>query len=235
MKLIFFDEAKQDDTHPHYHIGGVCIDESDLFDVEAQVNATVERCFGRTDLDRTTEIHAAVLYHRKKNFRRWRDFGERISILNDFMQILTRPEVQLIHIQINTDRLYAAQDPADIAFMYLCERANGLARREQALGILIGDRESDGVAERFAKTLAGYREDGTPWEFGRDIRNLVDSVHFTHSHLSRFLQLADVYTWLLQFCVRNQGSEDPHHRSLFELMAAEGINWFPSTHKEWPK
>jgi len=27
MKLILFDEAKNDDKYLHYHIGGVCIDE----------------------------------------------------------------------------------------------------------------------------------------------------------------------------------------------------------------
>ena len=120
------------------------------------------------------------------------------------MAILSLETVRLIKIQINCTNLYGSQDPAEIAFMFLCERANDLVLANNGLGMLIGDRENDQVADRFAKTLSGYRASGTEFAFGRDIHNLVDSVHFSHSHLSRLLQLADVYTWLLQFRNRNK-------------------------------
>jgi len=63
----------------------------------------------------------------------------------------------------------------------------------------------------------------------------VDSVHFTHSHLSRFLQLADVYVWLVQFRHRNRTSDNPRHKAVLDLMAREHVDLFPSKHKEWPK
>ncbi|MGV4842093.1 DUF3800 domain-containing protein [Stenotrophomonas maltophilia] len=70
-----------------------------------------------------------------------------------------------------------------------------------------------------------------PWA----IQNLVDSVHFTHSHLSRFLQLADVYVWLQQFRVRNRGSTNPRHQAVLSLLKEENVNLFASKYKEWPK
>jgi len=151
------------------------------------------------------------------------------------MEILTLDEVLLIDIQINSDRLHANQKADEIAFMYLCERANDLVRGKKSLGMLIGDRENDRVSERYATSLSEYRAEGTDFAFGRDIHNLVDSVHFTHSHLSRFLQLADVYTWLRQFGNRNRESKNHRHQGIFKLYKNENINLFPAKYKEWPK
>ena len=211
MKLVFFDESKDQPEYPHYHIGGVCIDETNLIETERLVKDVAIKAFGTDELARQTELHATDIYHRKRNFKQRPNFGKRLELLDDFMAILSLESVRLIEIQINCTKLYGTQDPAEIAFMFLCERANSLVRSDNGLGMLIGDRENDQVADRFAKTLSGYRASGTKFAFGGDIHNLVDSVHFSHSHLSRLLQLADVYTWLLQFRNRNRGSEDLRH------------------------
>ncbi len=235
MKLIFFDEAKNDNNYNHYHIGGVCIDEVLLDDVEQRITQLAEDSFGRSDLVRETEFHAAEIFHRKNHFKEWTDFDERVSLLSTFMEILSLEEVQLIDIQINCNKLSSNQLPDEIAFMFFCERANDLVRSQRSLGMLIGDRESDRMSERYAISLSDYRANGTDFMFGRDIHNLVDSVHFTHSHLSRFLQLADVYTWLLQFINRNRGSDNFRHLAVLDLLKLDDINLFPSKYKEWPK
>ena len=36
--------------------------------------------------------------------------------------------------------------------MFLCERANDLVRSQQSLGMLIGDRDNDRLADRFSTT-----------------------------------------------------------------------------------
>jgi hypothetical protein len=151
------------------------------------------------------------------------------------MQILSLPEVLLIDVQVNVAGLWPSQAPDEIAFMFFCERSNDLCKARRSLGMLIGDRESDHVAERYAVTLSDYKACGTNFEFGRHIENLVDSVHFTHSHLSRFLQLADVYTWLLQFANRNRGSENFRHRAIFDIWKRDDISLAPSKYKEWPR
>ena len=235
MKLIFFDEVKPEADYPHYHIGAVCVDEEHLHYIEAQVSALAEEIFGKTGISKETEFHAAEIFHRKRNFKDWYDFSQRIGVLDRLIQILSLEEVSLIDIQINSDLLSQNQSAEEIAFMFLCERANDYVRVNKSLGMLIGDRESDRMSEQFATTLSGYRANGTDFAFGRDITHLVDSVHFTHSHLSRFLQLADVYVWVLQFQLRNRGSENHRHRAIFEILEREEINLFPSKYKEWPK
>jgi hypothetical protein len=79
MKLIFFDESKNDPDYPHYHLGGVCIDDTVLQEIEAEMQAIAQEAFGDSKLSEATEFHAAEIYHRKKNFKSWTDFNARIS------------------------------------------------------------------------------------------------------------------------------------------------------------
>jgi hypothetical protein len=70
--------------------------------------------------------------------------------------------------------------------------------------MLIGDREDDRLSARYSTTLSGYRARGTDFAFAETFTTSWTPVHFTHSHISRFLQLVDVYTWLLQFFNRHR-------------------------------
>lgn len=235
MKLIFFDESKNDSAYCHYHLGAICIDECVLGEIEKRIQRLAGKAFGTAELSRFTEFHAADIFHRKNNFKSWPDFGKRLALLEKLIEILSLESVNLIDIQINCEKLCAGQSAEDIAFMFLCERADSFVRKHGAIGMLIGDRESDQHAARFATTLSKYRANKTDFAYGQEITNLVDSVHFTHSHLSRFLQLADVYSWLLQFQLRNRKSKDERHRALFKILQRKDINLFPAKYKEWPK
>ncbi len=235
MLLIFFDEVKPQPDYPHYHIGAVCIDEENVSLIEQELEALANQVFDDAQLSPMTEFHAVDIYHRKKGFRGMVDVAERISIIERLLQILSKDEVGLIDIQINTDKLAPRQSPEEISFMFLCERANDFVRSKQTLGMLIGDRENDSQSERFSVCLSGYRAKGTDFAFGRDIENLFESVHFTHSHLSRFLQLADMYAWILQFLNRNRHSTEFRHQAILDVLKKDEINLFPSKYKEWPK
>ena len=104
-----------------------------------------------------------------------------------------------------------------------------------SLGMLIGDRENDQVSDRFSTSLSQYKAEGTEFSLGTEISNLVDSVHFTHSHLSRFLQLADAYAWILQFQLKNRGSSTQGHKAILDILNQENVDLSPSKYKEWPK
>src|SRR5258708_33140044 len=115
MKLIFFDETKNDPDYPHYHLGGICIDESDLVMVDAGGQAIALDAFGSAELSSATEFHASAIFHRKKNFKDWGDFGARVAILGQLADILSLDCVQLIDIQINCNLLGGAHSPEDLA------------------------------------------------------------------------------------------------------------------------
>ncbi len=52
--------------------------------------------------------------------------------------------------------------------------------------------------------IAGCSE----YHLGTEIKNLIDTVHFTESHLSRLLQLADIHIWCRQFRSLDGNSEN---------------------------
>jgi len=233
MNLIFFDEIKPQSNYPHYHIGAICIDELYLKDIENAVNAIAERVFNDVVLKRHTEFHAVEIFHRKKNFKDITNRDNRYDILISLLEVLARPEVELIDIQINIQKLYNPTYASDYAFMFLCERANSLMKAKKSLGMLIGDRENDSITDKFSVALSHYRCKGTQYEFKEEITNLFESVHFTPSHLSRFLQLADVYSWINQF--RNKYRNDKSkYRTFFDSISERGIKLYPKKYKIWP-
>ncbi len=233
VKLIFFDESKENSDHRHYHIGAIGIDESDIHDVETMLNRISNDVFGSPLLTKLTEFHATSIFHRKHNFSTWSDPAKRLEVMKLLLEVLSTPEVQLIEIQVNLEPLYANKKPEDIAFMFLCERANDLCEYESKLGLLIGDRDSDFLSEKFAVTLSQYRATSTEFHSARKLNNLVDSVHFTHSHLSRFLQLADVYTWILRF-MKSKRKENYMNDEMHTLIYKRDYDLSSSKYKIWP-
>jgi len=234
MLLIFFDEVKTQPHYPIYHLGGFGIDEAHLEEIEAAIASIAQDVFGTTRLSQKTELHMQQIYARSGSFGTMNNFDDRVSIIERFLSILSRPEVLLIDVQIDSSHPKASVRPAEIAFMFFCERADALAESHKKLGMLIGDRESDPIAERSSVSLSEYRTTSTEFAYGRKLAHLFESVHFTHSHLSRFLQLADAHTWIRQFINNNRKSGNPRHQAIMDLFKLPEIDLFPAKHKRWP-
>jgi hypothetical protein len=230
MHLIFFDEVKNQKDYPHYHLGAICIHEKDHREVEHEVNSIAQNVFGKQVLKRDTEFHANDVYHRKGVFKEISSVDQRIEIVLSLARVLERESVKLIDIQINTENLYNQKYAADYAFMFLCEKSDELMRSIGSFGLLIGDRENDHLTNRYSTALSEYRVHGTEYKLRRKIDHLFESVHFTPSHLSRFLQLADVYSWILQYKRKNRTSKNGNEF----LLRLKEINLFPAKYKSWP-
>ncbi len=82
--------------------------------------------------------------------------------------------------------------------------------------------------------LSRYRENGTDCQFGHAIDRLIDTAHFTHSHHSRMLQLADVYMYAQQMAYRQllpQAGRAPNSPPSF----GRKRGWLaPHRYKDWP-
>ncbi len=236
MHLVFFDESKNDASNPFYYICGVCIHTDNLRSIEQKINDLADEVFGEHHLKKETEFHACDIYHRNKQFKRMMNPCERVSIITKLLEIASLNEVHQIQVRIDTDKSPKTIPAQDIAFMYFCERCNTFMKAEKSLALLIGDRESDRQSEIFSTNLSRYRITGTDFAHGIDIENIFESVHFTHSHLSRFLQLADAYTWAVQFQKRHQSTSNPHIAKLLKSWKDnEQISFFPTKYKYWPK
>jgi hypothetical protein len=119
--------------------------------------------------------------------------------LKELARIIDKPDgVFRVAVRLEVDRIDASVDYEAMAFMYFVERVNQFCRARKTTSVLIGDLEHGGVVERSVRSLSHYRSNGTLYAFGQSIGNVIDTVHFAHSHYSRLLQLADTYMWFKQ-------------------------------------
>lgn len=234
MHIAYFDEVKyQQGKQPFYWLGGLIVDATLVKELESEVDALSKECFGTSQLGRDTEFHAAEIFHRKRNFKDWPDVSKRIRVLQRLASIVGRQEgVGRVYVRLEPAKMIAEENLDQKTFMYFVERVEGYLHQKQDLGILIGDRESDKVSTVFAEALSHFREHGTSYAYGKKLERLIDTVHFTESHLSRMLQLADAYVWLLQLCKQNSDVEPAN--SLVQYVREQTEVLSPHKYKIWP-
>lgn len=236
MLIGYFDEVKYNPPRqPYYWLGAIVVPATLVRDLESQATALAEECFQQQTLCPETELHATAIYNRAGRFRGWTDIGRRLDTLKRLLRIIDRRgEVFKICIRIEPALMNRPEDIEGWAFIFLVERLNQLLRAKNELGLLIGDYENEAVTNRAAQRLSHYRTaGGTPHYFGQEITNLIDTVHFSRSHLSRLLQLADAYTWSQQFAMTGRHDSYPGS-ALITFRREETELLAPDKYKDWP-
>lgn len=199
MYLAYFDENKYSVADPFFRIGGFLVPESKVIDLEKVLTKIQFNFFGNSTLIKETEFHGKDMLHGKGNFR-GRKLSDRIQLFRDLTRVTVDFElsIRLVVIDVHAHRnKYAYPDPEySLGLMLILERFCDYLDEKNELGIAFGDYEKDELT-RSIVDFSQYKIDGrTPMYFGRPLGRLVDSVYFTHSHHSRFLQLADVVVYL---------------------------------------
>lgn len=234
MQIAYFDEIKYSRQKPYYWLGALIARPIQIRNLESMVNDLSEEYFGSRALTRDNEFHASHIFNGNGVFEKW-DWERKFSLLCKLAQIInSENDLGRIYVRINISQLTHGNASVEgTAFMYMVEKIESYLRDRKIPGLLIGDRESDHAASRFAGDLSRYKESGTSWSFGQDIKNLIDTVHFTHSHHSRMIQLADTYVYFMQFLASGTNNK-PEKIKLTEFI--RGLNNFsiPSKYKEWP-
>lgn len=215
-------------------MAGLAVPATSVRELEGQVADLSQECFKQSTLSRQTEFHASALCNRSENFKTWSDIGKRIGVFKKLLAILDAPTVLKVWVRLEPARMVAEEKLADLAFMFFVEKVDNLLKEKKAIGLLIGDAENDRVSNATAQRLSNYREGGTPYEFGRDIEHLIDTVHFTHSHLSRMLQLADTYTWATQLLAAATPDADSLRAEVARFIREETKLTWPNRYKTWP-
>ena len=232
MFLMYFDEVKY---HPpaqkKYRLGGIMTDARLVPELEESVNELSKKCFGSATLSKETEFHAKDIFHGKANFK-GRDIQERLETLEQLSRIIDRhDEISKIQVCLFPTRMISRRYE-DHAFMHLVERTQMQLAALDGIGMLIGDHERARVSPA-TYNLSRYRQAGTDYDFGISINRLIDTVHFSHSHHSRMLQLADVYMFAIQMCASD--NETGYSRSRFIRFVREQTNLLaPHRYKDWP-
>lgn len=211
------------------------LDEAHIPVVEMELSNLAVKCFGKgSGLTKQTEFHATDIASGCRNFRNWRDPRKRFEVLKDLIRIYDKPDgVFRVAVRIDVPRLYGGVDCDELALMYLVEKVDAFARGRKTTSMLIGDFEKEKAVNRSVQSLAEYREDGTLFAFGRKITNVVDTIHFAHSHHSRLLQLADTYLWTQQVRYRS-GEQSELRTELVRFIEKETDTGWEHKYKYWP-
>jgi hypothetical protein len=231
--ITYFDEIKyQPGRQRYYWLAGIGVDTNLLKGLEESVNVLAEEVFGTRAMEKDTEFHASDILNGHEHFEGW-GWPKRIDVLKRLTTILGATEgVAKFYVRIEPG-LMVGGDVERTAFMYFAERVDGYLRAKNQPGMLIGDRESEHISGKFAEELSRFRANGTDYAYGTKLTHLIDTVHFTHSHHSRMIQLADLHVWLRQLV--EAGDQGKWHRAQI-INHVRGINDCLQAHKYkiWP-
>jgi hypothetical protein len=237
MHLIYFDEVKFEETwHPYYRLAGIVVPHTRVPDLEEKVNVLSAEIFGNRYLTKDTEFHSTDLLSGKANFKH-RRIEERLKAWETLLDIIDCDDVLRIDVRIDPARMYASdaiERTETEAFMHIVERSNRLMEKYNSTGLLVRDYEKDVITDTIF-SLSYYRQHGTKYQFGTEITHLIDTVHFVHSHHSRMLQLADVYSFARQLQDTPRDNEGwPRTQMRKIAWQTRRIYSLPDTYKHWP-
>ncbi len=198
MRLAYFDENKYSSDNPFFFIGGIIIPEESVRDLEKTLSQIQYNFFGTSILNRDTEFHGKELFHGKGVFKKTK-ISDRIKVFDDIGNFITRNEIpiRLVCIDVGKHRgkYYYPEPEYRLGLMLYLERLCDYLDKYDDMGIVFGDYEADEIT-RSVLDFSQFKADGKTLYKGRTLGRLIDTVYFTHSHHSRFLQVADMIIFM---------------------------------------
>jgi len=197
--LAYFDENKYSEQSPLFYIGGILLADRSVSALESELGQIQYNFFGTTALSRATEMHGKELFHRKGPFKR-RSLAERLRLLHDIGAFLVTNKIPIrlvcIDVAAHRDRYRYPEPEYHLGLMLILERFCDYLEQQQDVGLVFGDYEKDEIT-RAVLDFSQFKSSGrTPMYRGRPLGRLIDTIYFTHSHHSRFLQVADIVVFL---------------------------------------
>lgn len=153
-----------------------------------------------------------------------------MQVFQDVATFVTNNQIPVRMVCIDVERhknKYQYPMPAyRLGLMLILERFSEYLDREDDLGLVFGDYEADEVTGAVVD-FSEYKSQGkTPMYFGRPLGRLLDTVYFTQSHHSRFLQVADLLVYMAGRYENRDDVPDRWHeqqvKSAWEKIKASG-------------
>lgn len=200
MHLIYFDENKHSIDNPYFFIGGYLVSEKHAIGLDDRLTDIQKSFFGSSLLVKKHEFHGKDMFHGKGNYKQL-PCATRMQLFFDLMQVFTDFMLPIRIVRINVlkhNSKYSMPYPIyRFGLMLVLERICDYLDECDEIGMVHGDIEKDELSKA-VQDFSSFKFNGkTPMYFGRPLGRLVDTVYFTHSHHSRFLQLADVLIYLI--------------------------------------
>ncbi|MBY0377040.1 MAG: DUF3800 domain-containing protein [Gammaproteobacteria bacterium] len=199
MYLIYFDENKYSKESPYFFIGGILLEDKKLTEFESTIMQIQYNFFGTNILTKDTELHGIDIFQGKGSCKN-KKLDARIALIQDVAKFIVTNKIpiRLVCIDVEKHRKkYAYPQPEyNLGLMLILERFCDYLEQINDIGIVFGDYEKDEITHSILDFSQFKLTGKTPMNFGRPLGHLKDTIYFTHSHHSRFLQVADIILYL---------------------------------------
>lgn len=155
--------------------------------------------FGSSAMVVANELHGKDLFH-GKGTSKGRKLEDRVRVFEDVATFVVKNKIPVrmvcINVRAHEQKYLYPMPPYKLGLMLILERFSDFLDRVDDLGLVFGDFEADEVTGAVVD-FSEYKNKGrTPMYFGRPLGRLIDTVYFTQSHHSRFLQVADLLVYM---------------------------------------
>lgn len=160
------------------------------------------------------ELHGHALFHGKDDWGPLQTMPRaRIGVYNDAFAAIAEHDVKFIIRGVDVPRLqkrYTFPDhPHSVVLTHLLERVDEYAARQDQLALIIADEIDDAAEHR--RNFWHFQRYSTGGYKARQIKRIVDTIHFAPSVSSRLLQAADLVAYLHH---RRMAKADRHARAI---------------------
>lgn len=199
MYLAYFDENKFCKENPFFTIGGFLLEEKKADQLDKTLTQIQYNFFETSIMNKDTEFHGKDIFHGKNSFK-GRTIKDRLKVFDDMANVIINNSIpiRLIRIDVEAHRAkYSYPEPEyKLGLMLVLERFCDYLDHVSSKAIVFGDYDQQ-EAPKSILDFSQFKFHGkTPMYFGRPLGRIIDTIYFTHSHHSRFLQLADIIIYL---------------------------------------
>ncbi|GIG29496.1 DUF3800 domain-containing protein [Cellulomonas marina] len=243
MFLTYLDESGNtgsrldDPDQPVHWLVAVLVPEEQVLPLAAAVDAVVA---AHVPQDPRRELHGAELFGGDK---RWRGVppGTRLEVYEEALRLLQAHGCAVAHASVDKRRLAARHlrphPPHLLALQFLVEKLDGyLAYQRDPLrqrALLVADETNE--HEAFALDMVkGLQATGAGVVAGRQLRHIVDTVHFVRSETNRGVQLADLAAYGLARAERVRDSMSAGNVALVRLVDEYVLPQVRTYRMRWP-
>lgn len=217
MRLIYFDETKFSKENPFFFIGGILLQEEHITALESTLMQIQYNFFSTSILDKNTELHGQHIFNGIGAYRK-RKIQDRIRLFEDVGKFITENKIPIRFVCVNVRKhqeKYTFPAPEyRLGLMLILEQFCYYLDKVDDIGIVFGDYEKDEISNSVLD-FSQFKQSGTtPMFLGRPLGRLKDTIYFTHSHHSRFLQVADMIVYMANRYENNHQPEKWHDKKL---------------------
>lgn len=194
--MFYLDESWDDH---HYFCAGILVDADQVAIIEQRLDAIAAELssfFNKPRID-NPEFHGVAILQQKGDWARF-DLDRLIDTVDGALSVIEEADVEVVAHGFDLPRFaekYGTErDPHPWAFSNTLERVNERLKVYGERAIVIADEHS--VKDRLRRDFEAAKRYGTSGYRRQTFTQLVDTVHFVDSRLSRAVQLADLVAYV---------------------------------------